>query len=109
MLIFFIIPFCRLFNHLLPVVVCHVHNYYSCCGRYITTVYVSSSQHQPSSDEGPLVERMCVAGLKVRFSFSPRGTVLGSHGGQNDMLEWFLTSLGATLTEVRCQVVANRI
>ncbi|XP_063887436.1 intermembrane lipid transfer protein VPS13A-like isoform X2 [Scylla paramamosain] len=66
-----------------------------------TPVTFSAMKHQPSSDEGPHVERMCVAGLKVRFSFSPRGTVLGSHGGQNDMLEWFLTSLGATLTEMK--------
>lgn len=66
-----------------------------------TPVTFSAMQRHPSSDEGPLVERVCVAGLKVRFSFSPRGTVLGSHGGQNDMLEWFLTSLGATLTEMK--------
>ncbi|KAG0722861.1 Vacuolar protein sorting-associated protein 13C [Chionoecetes opilio] len=65
-----------------------------------TSVTFSAMKHQHTSDEGPQVERVCVAGLKVRFSFSPRGTVLGSHGGQNDMLEWILTSLGATLTEV---------
>lgn len=76
-------------------------------GKCGTAVPAFPSQHQPSSDEGPHVERVCVAGLKVRFSFSPRGTVLGSHGGQNDMLEWFLTSLGATLTEVKFVAVAN--
>nr|XP_045607569.1 vacuolar protein sorting-associated protein 13A-like isoform X2 [Procambarus clarkii] len=66
-----------------------------------TPITFSAMKNLQTADEGPHVERVCVAGLKVRFSFSPRGTVLGNHGVQNDVLEWFLTSLGATLTEMK--------
>ncbi|XP_071548119.1 LOW QUALITY PROTEIN: intermembrane lipid transfer protein VPS13A-like [Panulirus ornatus] len=64
-------------------------------------VTFSAMKNLQTADEGPHVERVCIAGLQVRFSFSPRGTVLGNRGGQNDVLEWFLTSLGATLTEMK--------
>lgn len=52
---------------------------------------------------GVIVERVCVAGLRLRFSFSPRGSVLQSN--TQDALQWFLTSLGATLTEVMKQSI----
>ncbi|KAK7084544.1 hypothetical protein SK128_022285, partial [Halocaridina rubra] len=63
--------------------------------------FKAMKQNQKETDDGPEVERVCIAGLRVKFSFSPRGSVYGNHTRQNDILDWFLTSLGATLTEMK--------
>ncbi|XP_068229043.1 intermembrane lipid transfer protein VPS13A-like [Palaemon carinicauda] len=69
--------------------------------RMPITFQAMMQQTDKEVDEGPEVERVCIAGLRVKFSFSPRGSVLGNHTRQNDVLDWFLTSLGATLTEMK--------
>ncbi|XP_042202978.1 vacuolar protein sorting-associated protein 13C-like isoform X2 [Homarus americanus] len=79
----------------------HSSNIHTELKKLRTPVTFSAMKNQQTNDEGPLVERVCVAGLQVRISFSPRGTVLGNQSNQNDVLEWFLTSLGATLTEMK--------
>ena len=62
--------------------------------------FIFRKQKTGSISYSPVIEEACIAGLQIRFSFSPRGTVHGNQRIQNDVLEWFLTSLGATLTEV---------
>ncbi|XP_037798990.1 vacuolar protein sorting-associated protein 13A-like isoform X1 [Penaeus monodon] len=79
----------------------HPSNVHTELKKLKTPVIFSAMQNLQTNDEGPHVERVCIAGLRVRFSFSPRGTVFGSQSSQSDVLEWFLTSLGATLTEMK--------
>ncbi|KAK4321628.1 hypothetical protein Pmani_007575 [Petrolisthes manimaculis] len=71
-----------------------------------TPVSFQTMQQVGEERGGVVVERVCVAGLRLRFSFSPRGSVLHAH--TQDALQWFLMSLGATLTEVQKQGMAGR-
>ena len=56
--------------------------------------------------DGPkvMIEYFHLSPLTLQFSFSPRGTVYQKHkvlSFKSDLIDFFLNSFGATLTEVK--------
>ena len=59
-----------------------------------------------TATEGPrvVIEYLHLSPLTLQFSFSPRGTVYQKHrvrSFKSDVVDFFLNSFGATLTEVK--------
>ncbi|CAL4129216.1 unnamed protein product, partial [Meganyctiphanes norvegica] len=94
----FLLSLCEMIEPFLPdVESSNIHNQLK---NLATPIAYTSMKNCESYDEGPLCERICIAGLRIKFSFSPRGTLHNQHIG-TDLLDWFLTSIGATLTEMK--------
>ncbi|XP_076036664.1 intermembrane lipid transfer protein VPS13A-like isoform X3 [Oratosquilla oratoria] len=66
----------------------------------LTPLTYSLVQDSSEIDDGLVVEKACISPFKIHFSFSTRG-LTGSVEADSDILEWFLTSIGASLTEMK--------
>jgi hypothetical protein len=72
--------------------------------NYVITYFYCTWLQTGSEDPKVVIEYLHLSPLALQFSFSPRGTVYQKnrvHSFKSGLVDFFLNSFGATLTEVK--------